>query len=37
LTQYSLEVGSRGVSNESLGGIVRVEVHEGIVALCHQR
>lgn len=37
LTDYSLEVGSRGVSNESLGGIVRVEVHEGIVALCHQR
>jgi len=36
LTRHQLEVGSLGVSNQSLGGTVRIEVHDGLVALCHQ-
>ena len=32
-----LRPGSRGVSNEALGGVVRVAVHRGSVLLCHEK
>lgn len=35
--QYDrLEAGSRGVSNQALGGPVRVQIHEGALLLCHE-